>query len=275
MLDGEPKDMVGADDEEEVIQPGKPLPEPHEPSAKERAIHDLTHLPYRGWCEHCVRARRPNTHHRAKSPSSQRTIPLLVADYCHVRDNQDEELATILVARLYPSKALLAVYCDQKGVDDYVITRLASFIRDTGYTKVVYKSDQESSIRAMFEQAFRRSGRHGECYNPQLKQFIPESSAVEESQSNGKAGSSVLRLEDLIRTYKSALESHIGFRIPSNHAVMRWIVDHAASVYNRHVCNDDGTTPYEALHGQRSRGKLAEFGEKSVLLCAKTIACKT
>ena len=151
MLDGEPKDIVGADDEEEVIQPGKPLPEPHEPNAKERAIHDLTHLPYRGWCEHCVRARRPNTHHRAKSPSSQRTIPLLVADYCHVRDNQDEELATILVARLYPSKALLAVYCDQKGVDDYVITRLASFIRDTGYTKVVYKSDQESSIRAMFE----------------------------------------------------------------------------------------------------------------------------
>ena len=78
-------------------------------------------------------------HHRAKSPSSQRTIPLLVADYC--------------------------------------------------------KSDQESSIRAMCEQAFRRSGRHGECYNPHLKQSIPEASAVGESQSNGKAESSALRLE--------------------------------------------------------------------------------
>ena len=96
-------------------------------------------------------------------------------------------MATILVARLYPSKALLAVYCDQKGVDDYVITRLAAFIRDTGYTKVVYKSDQESSIRGMFEQAFRRSGRHGERYNPQLKQFIPEASAAGERQHNGKA----------------------------------------------------------------------------------------
>ena len=59
----------------------------------------------------------------------------------------------MLVARLYPTKDLLPVYCDQKGVDDYVITRLVAFIRDTGYTKVVYKSDQESSIRAMFEQA--------------------------------------------------------------------------------------------------------------------------
>ena len=46
-LDGEPRYIDGADDEEEVVQPGKPLPEPYEPSAKERAIHDLTHLPYR------------------------------------------------------------------------------------------------------------------------------------------------------------------------------------------------------------------------------------
>ena len=88
MLDGEPKDIVGTDHEEEVIQPGTPLTEPYEPSAKERAIHDFTHLPYRHWCKHCVRARRPNTHHRGKSPSSQRTVPLLIADYCHVRDNQ-------------------------------------------------------------------------------------------------------------------------------------------------------------------------------------------
>ena len=43
---------------------------------------------------------------------------------------------------------------------------------------------------------------------------------------------------------------------------MRWIVDHAASVYNRHVCNDDGSTHYEIILEQRSRDKLAEFGER-------------
>ena len=121
LLDGAPKDIVGADGEE-VVQAGKPLPEPYAPNAKERAIHDLTHLPYRGQCEHYVRAKRPNTHHKPKSSCSQRTIPLLVADYCHVRDSKDEELATFLVARLYPSIALLAVCRDQKEVDDYVMT---------------------------------------------------------------------------------------------------------------------------------------------------------
>ena len=97
LLVGESKYMVGADDEEDV-QPGKPLPKQYEPSAKERAIHDLCHLPHRCECEHCVTARRPTTHHGSKSPSSQRTIQLPAADYRHVRDSKIEELATILVA---------------------------------------------------------------------------------------------------------------------------------------------------------------------------------
>ena len=234
MVSGEPRDIIDADDDS-VVQPGQLLPEPHIPSAAQVAAHKLTHLPYRSWCEHCGRARRQNTPHRQRLPSSQRTTPLLAADYCFIRDSQDKDLCTVLVGRLYPAKALFAVVCDQKGADDYVITRLAQFIRNSGYSHIVYKSDQEPSIRTMFEEAFRRSHRQGSCYNPKLRQFVPESSAVGESQSNGKAENSVQRLEDMIRTYKSALETHISFRIPSKHPLIRWIVDHTASVYNRHV----------------------------------------
>ena len=46
--EGEPADIVNADDDE-VIQPGKPLPEPRIPSSAEVAAHNLTHLPYRSW----------------------------------------------------------------------------------------------------------------------------------------------------------------------------------------------------------------------------------
>ena len=273
MIPGEPKDIVD-DDEDSAIQPGMPLPEPITPTAIQVAAHNLTHLPYRSWCSHCVRARRANSHHRSIPSSRQRTTPLLVADYCFVRDCQDKELATVLVGRLYPSKALFAVVCDQKGVDNYVVTRLAHFIRDSGHSHIVYRSDQERSIRAMFEEAFRLSHRQGSCYNPKLQQFVPEESSVGESQSNGKAESTVQRLEDMIRTYKSALEDRIKFRIPSNHALTRWIVDHAASVYNRHVCNADGATPYEAIHGQKSTGKLCEFGEVVFYYVPKRIRSK-
>ena len=210
MISGEPKDIVD-DDEDSAIQPGMPLPEPITPTAIQVAAHNLTHLPYRSWCSHCVRARRANSHHRSIPSSRQRTTPLLVADYCFVRDCQDKELATVLVGRLYPSKALFAVVCDQKGVDNYVVTRLAHFIRDSGHNHIVYRSDQERSIRAMFEEAFRLSHRQGSCYNPKLQKFVPSESSVGESQSNGKAESTGQRLEDMIRTYKSALEDRIKF----------------------------------------------------------------
>lgn len=94
----------------------------------------------------------------------------------------------------------MAVVCSSK-TNDFVIDRLAHFIRDSGYVRIVYKSDQEASLRMVFEAAFQRSTRQGECYNPRLVQFTPEASAVGESQSNGKAENTVQRIEDLVRTY--------------------------------------------------------------------------
>ena len=273
IVPGEPSDIIDEEDAS-VIQPGEGMPEPYVPTSAQVAQHNLTHLPYRSWCKWCVMARRPNSQHRSKHPSFQRNTPLLVADYCQIRDSREEDLATVLVARLYPAKAILGVVCDNKGVDEMVIARLASFIKDSGYSKIVYKSDQERALRAMLEESFRRSGRTGECYNPTLQQFVPEASAVGESQSNGKAENAVQRLEDMVRTYKAALEDHIGSRIPSRHPVIRWIVEHAACTYNRHVCNSDGVTPYEAIHGQRSRGKLVEFGEQVFYYVPKRLRAK-
>ena len=65
----------------------------------------------------------------------------------------------------------------------------------------------------MFEEAFKVAGREG------LHQMVPEASAVGESQANGKAESSVQKVEDLLRTYKSALETNINERIPADHPV--------------------------------------------------------
>ena len=171
-------------DEDAVIQPAQPLPQPKVPTAAQVAAHNITHLPYRPWCPHCVAARRPNSHHRSSSSESQRDTPLLVADYCFIRDNNDDDCATVLVARLYPSRATLATMVDAKGPEANAVSRLAKFLRDSGYAKVVYKSDQEASIRSLFEETFKASAREGILHNPTLVQMVPEASAVGESQSN-------------------------------------------------------------------------------------------
>ena len=109
----------------------------------------------------------------------------------------------------------MGVACDNQGVDEMVIARLASFIRDSGYSKIVFKSGHEWAPRAMLEESFRRSGRTGKRYNPTLQQFVPEANAVGERKSNGKAENTVRRLEDIVRTYKAALEDHIGDSWPA------------------------------------------------------------
>ena len=167
VADGRQVPNIGSGDtidleDDEVIQRGVPMPAPIVPKKAKIEIHNLTHLPYRSWCPHCVAARRPNSHHRKSSRSSRRTMPLVIADYAYIRDHLDVSLATILVVRIKPSNLLMATVCDEKGLDESIVNRLAQFIKDSGYARLAYRSDQEPGLRALFEAAFIKSQRHGE-----------------------------------------------------------------------------------------------------------------
>ena len=149
---------------------------------------------------------------------------------------------------------VLSTVVKEKGPEDAAVARLANFIRDSGYRRMVYRSDQEPAIRALFEAAAKAAERN-------LEQFTPEASSVGESQSNGKAEAAVKLVEDKLRTYKSAIETRVKARISSNSPILQWLVEHVGSIHNRVACNRDGKTPFEAIHGQRWRGRMVEFGE--------------
>ena len=85
----------------------KGLPSPRKMTPSAEAKHWLTHLPYDPACEVCVRCKRPNSHHRGVKTDS-RVIPLLVGDYCYIKESKDEEQATVLVLKLYPYKIYFA-----------------------------------------------------------------------------------------------------------------------------------------------------------------------
>ena len=148
-------------------------------------------------------------------------------------------MTTVLAGRIYPTCQVLATVCDAKGVhDELAIARLTNFVKEAGFAKLVYKSDQENAITAMVEAAIRQAGRAGvpeepETFNSGLYQAVGELSAVGSSASNGRAERTVQAVEDLLRTLKSALESRIQSRIDSKHPIMRWLVEHTASILNR------------------------------------------
>jgi hypothetical protein len=91
---------IDEDETEEAI-PLKPLPQPNVPSKAEYDRHQITHLPYRSWCPHCIRGRGKNAAHRKLDKEIVRTIPRLCVDYSFVGQRpevQQGEAARVLQA---------------------------------------------------------------------------------------------------------------------------------------------------------------------------------
>ena len=104
-LTGEP--IVGTDKVayDEETGPGaleaRPLPSPKGMSARQREIHDMTHLPYDPSCEVYTSSRRPNTQHRSV-PASVRALPLMLDDQIWPCQGNAEEVSRNLSAfRIY------------------------------------------------------------------------------------------------------------------------------------------------------------------------------
>ena len=88
-----------------------------------------------------------------------------------------------------------------------------------------------------------------------------EESPVGESKSNGIIERGVQTAEGQIRVLKDALGSRMKRGIPANHNVIAWMVEFAGVLVNRYEVGHDGKTPYERLHGKKSKLLGLEFGE--------------
>ena len=247
----------------------EPMSAPPELSPAHWAKHYLTHRPYHPGCSICRACKRPNTAH-SKSHEAERSIPLLVGDYAFCRDSKDEGLATLLVLRLFPYRLTFAFVVANKGPDPVVVTRLAKLITDCGLVHFAYRSDKEPAIISMIQEACGLAGRNGvHVKNDEDAQAIlgdkdsetgevqddqhphavdrshvavPEHSHPGESQSNGLAERAVQDLVNHVRVLKLALETNIKARLPAEHPVMAWLVEHAAYLLNRCVLGTDGRT---------------------------------
>ena len=84
-----------------------PVKSPDAMTAAQQEKHNLTHMPPHTGCTICISTRTPNLVHTA-SHEHERTIPLLVGDYCFLKRFTETVLATCLVLRLYPYKILFS-----------------------------------------------------------------------------------------------------------------------------------------------------------------------
>ena len=227
------------------------------------------HVNYHPGCEFCTRARgRPEQHKRANREGVQEEtvateeeempldVPTVSFDFCFLSQLQQEKSNTVLVAKDAKRKTLMATMCPNKSTVDAmhstgVCKRLAAFLDFLGYPRIALRSDQEKSTLAMQERvkAMRRM------------ETVLTNSKKKVSQTNGVIERAVQEIEGIVRTIKMHLEHLIERRIPANHAILAWMTEYAAEMYNRHREVLNKRTPYELLKGRQRAKPMALFGE--------------
>ena len=139
---------------DKAAREAKPLPRPNEPTEQQRAQHCLTHLPYRSWCEHCVRA-------KGKERQSKRNTdrqPVIQVDYSFVSTGQDVQQRTVLNAVDVQTGLSTSVVVPNKGRQAYGTAELKKFIYETGRTYGILQYDKEPSLKALVTETVNQLG---------------------------------------------------------------------------------------------------------------------
>ena len=278
---GEPerqRDAVGEaeevhdDEAAEELEPKRISPDPGRPSQSEIDEHEVDHLPYRCWCEDCVRGRGTGEQHRNTGETG--AIPIIAFDYlfvtedkvlrreehaaCDLSKQASEQVTKILVVKDLKSKAVFAHVVTQKGVDaeGYSVQRLMEDLKWLGYTKIILKADNERAIVRLLHEALRKIKVEA------MDQVAQESPPSYDSRANGSIENAVKLVQGHLRTLKLSTERRLGRRIPARHALMSWLVEHVAWILTIRLRGEDGRTAYHRVRGRGFAKRMLVFGEQ-------------
>ena len=137
----------------------KVLRDPGMPSKRDREEHEATHLPYRSWCEHCVRGSGRDSQSRSiKGDAAHSDIARVHLDDCFFteyskNDKGEEEKTslTTLVMKESQCKSLWAYPVMSKGAanEPWVVKRILHDLDTIGRSqeRIIIRNDQEPAIK--------------------------------------------------------------------------------------------------------------------------------
>ena len=235
--------------EEKVERIG--LPKPLQPTAFEVAEHNISHVPYRSWCEHCVRGKaRTSAHPTSAGAKLADQRPTIAMDYFYLGKKEDDSLPILGVVE-ETSQRCFSLTLPSKGLThQYNLAVLSRVIKVLGVQFGVLKSDTERALVALRD-----------AVQAKFPNLSVENATKGESASNGLIEATIGKMESQARTLKSALQARYGIEIGPKHAILPWLVDYAGATLSRYARGADGRTPYERSARKPWRLKVPEFGE--------------
>jgi len=256
-------EIIEVSDGEEECAPRRVAPEPGDPTPEEREDHNVDHLPYRCWCDACVKGRGVGEHLRSGVASS---VPVIGFDYLIITKSgvylegeagSEEALSRILVCNDFMSKYILALAVSVKGAgfDRYAMEKLKNDIAWLGYSRVILRSDNEPAIIELLRETLK------DLKVDTVEQAAEEHPPAYDSKANGSVENAVKLVQGLLRTLKFCLEARLGVKIPMAHPILAWLIRHAAWLISTRARRSDGKTAHERLRGRPFARRLLCFGE--------------
>ena len=231
---------------EYVARRPKGLQQPGEPTLTERLEHELTHLPFKPWCEVCVRSKSK----QAKSRRLSLKQPVLQMDFSFLGDKPGGEQITILNVVDVLTNMALSVVIPTKARTPYSQAELRRFVLETGRTFGVLQCDPEPALRAIATSVTGEVG--GLSFR---------STPVGWKQAQGTVGNMQATLYGQIKALRLEILERYDVDLSVHAALFTWLVRHAQWLVNRYLCNAEGTTAFERRWRKKYAGFLCRFGE--------------
>ena len=139
------QEEAGVDNEEAAVP--KAVPDVKQPTKQEREDHELTHMPFRDLCPHCCAGK--GTERNFTATSGPGCIPCFSADYAFMGEQTTDGTTPILVLKDDTQKSVFAHVVPEKGANDFVVRQIVHDIELTGFTEVIFKTDNEPAMLAL------------------------------------------------------------------------------------------------------------------------------
>lgn len=121
---------------------------------------------------------------------------------------------------------------------------------------MILKCDNKPAIVLVLKEALKTLRVDG------MDQVMEEHPPPYDSQADGRVESAVKSVRGMARTLQVALEDQLQSKIPATHAIMHWLVSHAADLLTWRIRGLDGLTAYQRVRGKPFTYKLIAFGER-------------
>ncbi|CAE7948885.1 unnamed protein product [Symbiodinium sp. KB8] len=274
------------------------------PSARQQALHAVTHQPFAAWCPACVLGRSRQSPHKDKPPPREspevkeaERRPVFQIDYFYTftkergEDEQQPGGGEEAEETEPASKEDQAAEAEKPDYRDQFGLNLVAGESTSGWITAVpvlakgsttLKRVAETLVRTTMQIAGAEDVVLQSDAEPAAKQVVHAVQACRvrlglrteprfvpraSHASNGVAEKAVSTVRRLALTLKAHVEDRAKIKLSGQMPLFSWIMAHAAFLHNRFFTTCKGLPPYEVINGRRYRGQLVQFGECCVGFC--------